>query len=293
MPVPDATTEATAGAVVSICSVPAGLVTAPERLAALPAPSLTVAPFEVDRRHRQVGGVLAGANRVAEGQRIGAGAAGIGRGAAVVERQRRRAARNRHRLAQVDRQRDDVAGVRDRRAAAVMPVPDATTEATVGAVVSICSVPAGLVTAPVRLAALPAPSLTVAALRLTAVTARSAVFWPAADRVAEGQRIGAGAAGIGRGAAVVERQRRRAAGNRHRLAQVDRQRHDVAGSEIAGAGRDAGAGRHHRGHRRRRGVDLQRAGRVGHRAGEEHIQLTSAVIRDPAPALSAISLFPD
>ena len=46
--------------------------------------------------------------------------------------------------------------------------------------VSICSVPAGLVTAPVRLAALPAPSLTVAALRLTAVTARSAVFWPAA-----------------------------------------------------------------------------------------------------------------
>ncbi len=47
------------------------------------------------------------------------------------------------------------------------------------------------------------------------------MFWPAADRVAEGQRIGAGAAGIGRGAAVVERQRRGAARNRHRLAQVD------------------------------------------------------------------------
>ena len=76
-------------------------------------------------------------------------------------------------------------------------------------------------------------------------------------RVAEGQRIGAGAAGIGRGAAVVERQRRGAAGNRHRLAQVDRQRHHVAGPEVAGAGRDAGAGRHHRRHRRRRGVDLQ------------------------------------
>ena len=61
-----------------------------------------------------------------------------------------------------------------------MPVPDVATDDTVGVVVSICSVPAGLVTAPVRLAALPAPSVMVAALRLTAVTARSAVFWPAA-----------------------------------------------------------------------------------------------------------------
>ena len=41
---------------------------------------------------------------------------------------------------------------------AVIPVPEATTEDTVGAVVSICSVPEGLVTAPDRLAALPAPS---------------------------------------------------------------------------------------------------------------------------------------
>ena len=114
MPVPDATTDDTVGAVVSICSVPAGLVTAPVRLAALPAPSLTVARAEIDRRHRQVGGVLAGRHRVAEGQRIAAGAAGIGRGAAVVERQRRGAARNRHRLAQVDRQRHHAAGRRDR-----------------------------------------------------------------------------------------------------------------------------------------------------------------------------------
>ena len=30
---------------------------------------------EIDRRHRQVGGVLTGRNRVAEGQRAGAGAA--------------------------------------------------------------------------------------------------------------------------------------------------------------------------------------------------------------------------
>ncbi len=94
------------------------------------------------------------------------------------------------------------------------------------------------------------------------------MFWPAADRVAEGQRVGAGAAGIGRGAAIVERQRRGAARNRHRLAQVERQRHHAAGREVAGAGRDAGAGGHHRRHRRRRGVDLQGAGRVGHRTGE-------------------------
>ena len=45
-------------------------------------------------------------HRVAEGQRIGAGAARIGRGAATVERQRRGAARNRHRLAQVEREGD-------------------------------------------------------------------------------------------------------------------------------------------------------------------------------------------
>ena len=151
---------------------------------------------------------------------------------------------------------------------AVIPVPEATTDDTVGAVVSICSVPDGLVTAPVRLAALPAPSLTVAPLRLTAVTARSAVFWPAANRVAEGQRVGAGAAGIGRRAAVVERQRRRAARDRHRLAQVHRQRHHAAGPEVAGPCRDAGARSHHRGHRRRRGIDLQRAGGIGHRAGQ-------------------------
>ena len=47
---------------------------------------------EIDRRRGQAGGVLPGADRVAEGQRVGAGAAGVGRGAAVVEGQRRRAA---------------------------------------------------------------------------------------------------------------------------------------------------------------------------------------------------------
>ena len=116
-----------------------------------------------------------------------------------------------------------------------MPVPEAATDETAGVVVSICSVPAGLATAPVRLAALPAPSLTVAELRLTAVTARSAVFWPA-HRVAEGQGIAAGAAAIGRGAAVVEGQRRDAARHRHGTAQIERQRHHAAGRKVAGAG---------------------------------------------------------
>ena len=50
----------------------------------------------------------------------------------------------------------------------------------VGAVVSICNMPVGVATAPVRLAALPTASTTVAELRLTAVTARSDVFCPAA-----------------------------------------------------------------------------------------------------------------
>ena len=55
--------------------------------------------------------------------------------------------------------------------------------------------------------------------------------------VAEGQRIGAGAAGIGGGAAVVEGQRRGAARDRHRLVEVERQRDGLAGIEVAARGR--------------------------------------------------------
>ena len=61
----------------------------------------------------------------------------------------------------------------------VMPVPDVTTDATVGAVVSICG-PLWVRPLSDRLAALPAPSVMVAPLRLTAVAVRSGVFWPAA-----------------------------------------------------------------------------------------------------------------
>ena len=63
----------------------------------------------------------------------------------------------------------------------VMPVPVATIEAIVGAVVSICRMPAGLeLVAPVRLAAMPLPPVMVPPLRLSAEMMRSAVFWPAA-----------------------------------------------------------------------------------------------------------------
>ena len=51
-----------------------------------------VARVEIDRGGGERGRVLPGADRVAEGQRIGARAAGVGRGAAVVEGQRRGAA---------------------------------------------------------------------------------------------------------------------------------------------------------------------------------------------------------
>ena len=53
-----------------------------------------------------------------------------------------------------------------------------------------------------------------------------------ADNVAEGEGVAARAAGIGRGAAIVECERRRAAGNGDRLAQRQRQRHSLAGIEV-------------------------------------------------------------
>ena len=91
---------------------------------------------------------------------------------------------------------------------------------------------------------------------------------PGADRIAEGQRAGAGAAAIGGGAAVIERQRRRAAGYRHGSSKVERQGYRAAGVKIARAVADTGSRCHHRRYCRRRGVDLQYAGRVGHSARE-------------------------
>ena len=63
----------------------------------------------------------------------------------------------------------------------VIPVPELAIEEIAVAVVLICSVPAGLLlVAADRSATLPAPSLTVAPLRLKADTIRSGVFCPAA-----------------------------------------------------------------------------------------------------------------
>ena len=64
-------------------------------------------------------------------------------------------------------------------APAVIPVPEVVTDDTVGVVVSICG-PLWVRPVSDRLAALPAPSLIVAPLRLTAVAASAAVFCPAA-----------------------------------------------------------------------------------------------------------------
>ena len=66
---------------------------------------------QVEGRHRKVAAVLSGANRVAEGQSVAAGAARVACSATTVERQRWYAARNRDHLAHGERQRDHVAGI--------------------------------------------------------------------------------------------------------------------------------------------------------------------------------------
>ena len=91
-------------------------------------------------------------------------------------------------------------------------------------------------------------------------------------RVAEHQRTGAGAADITGGAAIVERQRRRA-GHVHRLAHVERQRQHLAGTVVA-------RGRRHRRYRRRCGVDLRPGlGQAGERQAGG---IAGAVLDGPA-----------
>ena len=84
--------------------------------------------------------------------------------------------------------------------------------------------------------ALPLVFVIVAPLRLTALAARLEVILSGRHHVAESQRRGARTAGVGRGAAVVECERRRAAGDRHRLAHVERQRCRGANLENATCG---------------------------------------------------------
>ena len=99
---------------------------------------------------------------------------------------------------------------------------------------------------------------------------------PGRHRVAEGQCIGARAAGVGCGAAVVEGQRRRATAgvDGHRFAHVERQRYRGAGS------RTPIDRVHHRRDSRRRGIDL-RAG-LG-QAGQRRVGGVAAAVRDGRP----------
>ena len=66
---------------------------------------------EIDGSGGEGRGVLPGADGVAEGERIGAGATVVGGGAAVIEGERRRAACYRDRLAQSEGQTDGLSGI--------------------------------------------------------------------------------------------------------------------------------------------------------------------------------------
>ena len=127
-----------------------------DRLAALPLPSVMVAQLRLTAVTASDGGSLAGSDRVAEFQRTGARTPSIGRGAAVIQRQCRCAARTVTTSLILTVSVTTLPTPRSPEPA-VTPVPEATTEDTEGVVVSICSVPARLPTAPVRLAAVPAP----------------------------------------------------------------------------------------------------------------------------------------
>ena len=77
---------------VPICSVPVGVGHRAREIGGIAGTVGDGRRVLIDRRYCEVGRVLAGTDRIAEGQRAGAGAAAIGGRAAIVERQRRRAA---------------------------------------------------------------------------------------------------------------------------------------------------------------------------------------------------------
>ena len=216
-------------------------------------------PVQVERGHRQVAGVLPGANRVAEGERIAVGAAAVVGSAAIVERQRRHPARNRHYLAHGDGERDHMARIEVAIAAAIdaaagghhrghrrcrrVDLQDArrvghrprNIGAVAGRIADRCPV------------------------QVERGHRQVAGVLPGANRVAEGERIAVGAAAVVGSAAIVERQRRHPARNRHHLAHGDGERDHMARIEVAiAAAVDAAAGGHHRGHRRCRGVGRRR-----------------------------------
>ena len=209
--------------------------------------------------------ILAGADGVAEGQSVGAGASGVGGSATVVEGQRRRATCHRHRFAQIQGQRNGLAGIEfaaggrfhqrrnsRRKGVDLRAALGQAGEREVGGI-------AGAVGDGRR-------------VEIDGGGGEGRRVLPGADGVAEGQRVGAGAAGVGGGAAVVEGQRRRAARHRHRLAQVERQRDGLAGIEVAARGRFR-----QRCDRRRGGVDLRAALR---QAGERQVGGIAGTVRN-------------
>ena len=239
-------------------------------------------PVQVERGHRKVAGVIAGANRVTEGQRIAAGAAGVARRTAIVERQRRHPAGNRHHLTHVDGERDDMARIQVTIAAPVdsaarcrnrwhrwrhrIDLQDAGRvdhrACHVGAVAG-------------RVADRRPVQVERGHRKVAGVIA-------GANRVTEGQRIAAGAAGVARRTAIVERQRRHPAGNRHHLTHVDGERDDMARIQVTIAAPVNSAARcRNRWHRWRHRIDLQDAGRVDHRAC--HVGAVAGRVADRRP----------
>ena len=221
----------------------------------------------IDRRDRKVGRVLAGTDRIAEGQRAGAGAAGIGGRAAVIERQCRRAAGYRHRLAQIERQGHHGAGIKV--AGAIADPSSRSHNRRYRRCRSIDLQYAGGVGHRTREVGDIAGTIgNAGGIGVDRGDGKVGRVLASRNRIAEGQRAGAGTAAIGGRAAVVERQCRRAAGDSNRLAHGERQRHRLAGIKIAGTVADPGARHQNRRYCRRHSADLQGAGGVGHRARE-------------------------
>ena len=96
MPVPEATTDETVGVGGIDLQCAGGIGHGAGEIGGIAGTIGDGRGIGVDRADGEVCGVLTGTDRIAEGQRIGAGAAGIGGRAAVIERQRRCAARDRH-----------------------------------------------------------------------------------------------------------------------------------------------------------------------------------------------------
>ena len=203
----------------------------PGEAGAVPGPILDGGTVEVDRAHRKVRRVLPGGNRIAEGQRRAARTAGVGRGTAVVERQRRRATGHRHRLAHRKGQRNDMAGV-EIAIATGDPSPrcdhrrDRRGDGGGGGRYSAREcVTSGI--------------LDVGAVVVDPAHRQTSGGVPGGRRIAEGQRIGAGAARVHSRPAAGERERRGSARNGDGFAHGERQRDDAALGEIAVA--DSGA----------------------------------------------------